>query len=137
MRCFSATAVVAALVSVAAPAGAAKPASGEPLQFGYIDSLIGASAVPSLRQAFEAYIKDWNQRGGHHGQPIEVVFEEAATSDTGKQLAAHGLRLQPEDPSRPEPRNRQGDRAAVRGGRMAIFVQAVNTTSCVQEPSVM
>ena len=110
----SATAVVAALVSITAPAGAAKPASGEPLQFGYINATSGANAVPSTKDALKAYVDDWNKRGGHDGQPIEVVIEDTGF-DTGKQLrgGAH-LRLRPEDGRDPGRSNLHGDHADIR-----------------------
>jgi branched-chain amino acid transport system substrate-binding protein len=134
----SATAVVAALVSVAAPAGAAKPASGEPLQFGYVDSLTGASAVPSQRQAIEAYVNDWNERGGLDGQPIEVVFEEAGIIDTAKQLAAaRTFGSNPKILAVLQPGICQVTAPLFATFQMPILVQPVNTTTCVQDPSFM
>ena len=135
----SATAVVAALVSVTAPAGAAKPkpASGEPLQFGYINALSGATAVPSTKDALQAYVDDWNQRGGHNGQPIQVNFEDTGF-DTGKQIAA--ARTFGSDPKTVAILG-----AATCTATIPIFatthiptlVQAVNTDTCVQDPSFM
>ena len=134
----SATAVVAALVSVAAPAGAAKPASGEPLQFGYIDSLTGASAVPSQRQAIEVYVNEWNQRGGHDGQPIQVVFEEAGIIDTAKQLAAaRTFGSNPKILAVLQPSTCAVTAPLFATFQMPILVQPVNTTTCVQDPSFM
>ena len=134
----SATAVVAALVSVTAPAGAAKPASGEPLQFGSIDSLIGASAVPSVRQALDAYVDDWNQRGGHDGQPIEIVHEEAGIIDTGAQLAAaRTFGSNPNILAVLQPGICQVTTPLFATFQIPILVQPVNTTDCVQDPSFM
>jgi branched-chain amino acid transport system substrate-binding protein len=134
-----ATAVVAALVSVAAPAGAAKPkpASGEPIQFGYINATTGANAVPSTKDALQAYVDDWNQRGGHDGQPIQVNFADTGF-DTGKQIAA--ARTFGSDPKMLGIAG-----AATCTATIPIFatthiptlVQAVNTDTCVQDPSFM
>jgi branched-chain amino acid transport system substrate-binding protein len=133
----SATAVVAALVSVTAPAGAAKPASGEPLQFGYIDTFTGASAVPSLRQALDAYVDDWNQRGGHDGRPIQIVYDEAGF-DPGKQLAA--ARTFGSDPkilAAVQPGICQLTTPLFATFQFPILAATVNTTDCVQDPSFM
>ena len=132
----SATAVVAALVSITAPAGAAQPASGEPLQFGYINTSAGPTAVPSFEQAVKAYVDDWNQRGGLDGQPIEIVFDDTGF-DTGKQLAAART-----FGSNPKIAVVGAATCAVTVPLLATFhiptlVQAVNTTDCVQDPSFM
>jgi ABC-type branched-subunit amino acid transport system substrate-binding protein len=82
-----ATALSAVALSLGATAGAAKPASGTPIRFGYLNLFTGPSAVPSIPQAINAYVDDWNQRGGYKGRPIEVVFKDTGF-DPGKSLAA-------------------------------------------------
>jgi ABC-type branched-subunit amino acid transport system substrate-binding protein len=63
-----------ALGALVAPAGAkAKKVSGEPLKFAYLDFSAGAGATPQLDDAIQAYVKDWNNRGGFKGQPIQVT----------------------------------------------------------------
>jgi branched-chain amino acid transport system substrate-binding protein len=132
---------VAALMTVAlsagSNAGAAKPASGEPIVFGYLDPLVGASATPSVKQALLAYVDDYNERGGHDGQPVEIRFEDVGF-DPGKSLAA--ARTFGSDPGVAGILN-LGGICAVTRPVLATFniptLVAALDDSCPQDPSFM
>jgi branched-chain amino acid transport system substrate-binding protein len=69
-------------------AAGAKPASGEPLKFGFVAGFPAGSNPPTMAQGADAYVDDWNKRGGFKGQPIDLVFVEPAGFDAASYVAA-------------------------------------------------
>jgi branched-chain amino acid transport system substrate-binding protein len=75
----------------------AKPASGETLKFGYLDVFTGVQgSVPSFAQAIKAYLDDWNDRGGYHGQPVQLITEDVGF-DPARSIAAANRLIDQED----------------------------------------
>jgi ABC-type branched-subunit amino acid transport system substrate-binding protein len=83
---FLLTAAVAA-VGFTGAAGA-KPASGEPLRFGFVDGFPAGANPPTMAQGAQAYVDDWNKRGGLNGQPIDYIEVEPAGFSAASYIAA-------------------------------------------------
>jgi ABC-type branched-subunit amino acid transport system substrate-binding protein len=66
--------VTAVLAVPLAGSSGAKPASGDPLRFGFLDFTPAAAAT---HDGLQAYFDDWNKRGGYKGQPIELVYKSS------------------------------------------------------------
>jgi ABC-type branched-subunit amino acid transport system substrate-binding protein len=87
-------AVIAVLLTTAVAAvgfggaAGAKPASGEPLRFGFVDGFPAGANPPTLAQGAQAYVDDWNKRGGFNGQPIDYIEVEPAGFSASAYIAA-------------------------------------------------
>jgi branched-chain amino acid transport system substrate-binding protein len=84
----AALAFVVATACLTGTAGA-KPASGDPIKLGNVELYPkGTGGVETPGQAVNAYIDDWNKRGGLNGQPIDYIQEYPTGLDPAAYIAA-------------------------------------------------
>ncbi|MCU1359943.1 MAG: branched-chain amino acid transporterubstrate-binding protein, partial [Ilumatobacteraceae bacterium] len=68
------------------------PATGEPIKIGLPND---ETSLPQFSQGLQAYVDDWNNRGGFNGRPIQLITEDL-TSDPAT-AAAVGQKLVNQD----------------------------------------
>jgi ABC-type branched-subunit amino acid transport system substrate-binding protein len=91
-RSYRAAAVVLCVSAVAAAAltstATARPASGEPIKLATVNVVPGGAIGNNTgAEALQVYVDDWNRRGGHNGQPIDLVDKDAGFNP-GANIAA-------------------------------------------------
>jgi branched-chain amino acid transport system substrate-binding protein len=74
------------------PSTGGTPATGEPIKIGLPND---ETSLPQFSQGLQAYVDDWNDRGGFNGRPIQLIVEDL-TSDPAT-AAAVGQKLLNQD----------------------------------------